>query len=179
MPSSIRLFLIFFKIGLFTLGGGYAMLPLIERELVDKRAYFSRREFLDIVAVAQTAPGILAVNMAIFTGYKLGKLRGALCATLGAVLPSFSIILAVALSFRSYQTNPWVVRIFKAVRPAVVALIAAPVFRLAAAAKINRKTGWIVGLVAGGVWLGKISPVYVIIAAGLGGWIYQLLRKRT
>ena len=170
MVLRLSLFFIFAKIGTFTLGGGYAMLPLMERELVDKRAWINRKEFLDLVAVSQAAPGIFAVNMAIFTGYKLAKTRGALWATLGAVLPSFVIILLVALFFHTYQDNPWVVRIFKGVRPAVVALIAVPVLRLAKSANITRKTVWIPALVALAVWALHVSPVYVIILAGLGGF---------
>lgn len=169
------LFFIFAKIGLFTLGGGYAMLPLMERELVDKRSWLARTDFLDLVAISQAAPGILAVNMAICTGYKLAKTRGAFWAALGAVLPSFIIILLIALFFQAYQNNPWVVRIFKGVRPAVVALIAVPVLRLAKSANITLKTVWIPVLVVLAVWGLHVSPVYVIILAGLGGlcWAAQ------
>ena len=93
------LFWIFAKIGAFTLGGGYAMLPLIEREIVDNKKWIDRPEFLDLVAIAQSAPGILAVNMAIFVGYKIKGTLGSVVATLGAVLPSFIIILLIALCF--------------------------------------------------------------------------------
>jgi len=165
----VRVFFVFSKIGLFTLGGGYAMLPLMEREIVDARAWLTRQEFLDLVAVAQAAPGIFAVNMAIFTGYKLAQTRGAISAALGAVLPSFFIILAVALFFHAYQNNPYVVRIFKGVRPAVVALIAVPVLRLAKTANITRKTLWLPVVVALAVWGLHVSPVYIILLAGLGG----------
>lgn len=168
----VLLFFIFAKIGLFTLGGGYAMLPLMERELVDKRAWLTRNEFLDLVAVAQAAPGIMAVNVAIFVGYKLQRLRGAAVATLGAVCPSVVIILLLAVYFQNYGQNPWVERVFKGVRPAVVALIAVPVFRLARAAHINRKTVWISVATALLVWKVGVSPVYIVLLAGLGGWLY-------
>ena len=174
MTTCVRLFFVFAKIGLFTLGGGYAMLPLMEREIVDAHKWLTRQEFLDLVAVAQAAPGIFAVNMAIFTGYRLAKTAGAVWAALGAVLPSFFIILAVALFFRAYQNNPWVVRIFKGVRPAVVALIAVPVLRLAKAANITRKTIWLPVAVALAVWGLHISPVYVIILAGIGGLCWSM-----
>ena len=177
MLLSFSLFFIFAKIGTFTLGGGYAMLPLMERELVDKRAWVSRADFLDLVAVAQAAPGILAVNMAIFTGYKLARTRGAVWAALGAVLPSFLIILWIALFFHAYQNNSWVVRIFKGVRPAVVALIAVPVLRLAKTAKITYKTVWLAVAAALLVWALHVSPVYVIIFAGLGGWCYSARKE--
>lgn len=171
MQGCFSLFFVFSKIGLFTLGGGYAMLPLMEREMVDKRAWISRAEFLDLTAVAQAAPGIFAVNMAIFTGYKLRGFWGSVCAALGAVVPSFIIILLIAVFFQNYQNNPVVVRIFKGVRPAVVALIAVPVLRLAKAANISYKTVWIPVVCALMVWAGKVSPVYVILLAGLGGWL--------
>jgi len=177
MQKTFCLFFIFAKIGLFTLGGGYAMLSLMERELVDKRHWLERAEFLDLVAVAQAAPGILAVNMAIFVGYKLSRVRGAMAAALGAVLPSFVVILLLALFFKNYQDNQWVQRAFSGVRPAVAALIAVPVFRLGHAAKINYKNCWIPVLVALLVWRWHVSPVYMIVAAGVGGWCYARLHK--
>lgn len=171
MKFYIDLFLIFFKIGAFTLGGGYAMLPLIEAEIVTKHKWISPKEFLDLTAMAQAAPGILAVNMAIFVGYKLRSFLGAVFATLGAVLPSFVIILLIALFFHNFRENPIVERIFKGIRPAVVALIAVPVFRLSRSAGITWKTFWIVPLCALAVWWAKISPVYVVLAAGIGGYV--------
>lgn len=172
MKTCCFLFFTFAKIGLFTLGGGYAMLPLIERELVDKHALFGRQEFLDMVAVSQAAPGVMAVNLSIMTGYKSAGFWGCLCAALGAALPSFIIILLVAVFFRGFQDNPIVRRVFMGVRPAVVALIAVPVFNLSKSAGITYKTVWIPVLSALLVWLVKVSPVYVILAAGLGGFLY-------
>ena len=102
MKAFLVLFWIFAKIGTFTLGGGYAMLPLIEKELVDKQAWLDRKEFLDCVAVAQAAPGILAINVAILAGYKIKNFWGSVIASLGAALPSFVIILLIALFFNEY-----------------------------------------------------------------------------
>ena len=183
MPADMKdfftLFWIFAKIGTFTLGGGYAMLPLIERELVDKKAWLDRGEFLDCVAVAQAAPGILAINVAILSGYKMKGFWGSVTASLGAALPSFVVILLIALFFREYEHNPVVQRVFMGIRPAVVALIAVPVFNLSKTAGINLKTVWIPIVCAGLVWLLKVSPVYVILAAGLGGWLYTRRQRRT
>ena len=179
MKNYLILFWIFAKIGTFTLGGGYAMLPLIEREIVDKKSWLDRTEFLDCVAVAQAAPGILAINVAILAGYKIMGVRGSLIGSLGAALPSFVIILLIALFFRGYQENPAVQRIFMGIRPAVVALIAVPVFHLSKTAGINGKTLWIPAVCAGLVWLLKVSPVYIILAAGLGGWVYARRKRRT
>jgi len=172
MRMCISLFYIFSKIGLFTLGGGYAMLPLIETEITERKKWISKQDFLDLTALAQAAPGILAVNMAVFTGYKLRGVRGAVCAAVGAVLPSFVIILLIALFLRDFRNNETVIRIFKGIRPAVVALIAVPVLRLARQAGISWKNVWVPAVCAAAVWLGHLSPVYVIVAAALGGWVF-------
>ncbi len=172
MKQCAQLFVIFSKIGLFTLGGGYAMLPLMEAELTVKRNWLSQKDFLDLTALAQAAPGILAVNMAIFVGYKLRSLRGAICAALGAVIPSFLIILLIAIFFQNFRDNQIIERIFKGIRPAVVALIAVPVFRLAKSAGITWKTVWFPILCALLVWLMHVSPVYIVLMAGLGGYLF-------
>lgn len=172
MKTYLILFWIFAKIGTFTLGGGYAMLPLIERELVDKGRYLDEQEFLDATAVAQAAPGILAINIAILSGYKMKGFWGSVCCALGAALPSFIIILLIALFFHNFKENPIVQRVFLGIRPAVVALIAVPVFRLAKTAGITYKTAWLPVVSALLVWLLGVSPVYVVLAAGLGGFLY-------
>lgn len=173
------LFYTFAKIGLFTLGGGYAMLPLMEQEIVEKRAWLSRTEFLDTVALAQSAPGILAINMAILVGYQRANVRGSVFAALGAALPSFIIILLIAVFFHNYQQNPVINRIFKGVRPAVVALIAVPVFRLARAADIGWKNVWLPIAVVGLVWWLHVSPVYVVLTAIAGGFWWAVKRERV
>jgi len=167
----------FFKIGLFTIGGGYAMLPLIEAEVVEKQKWLEKEEFLDLVAIAQSAPGVFAVNISIFIGYKLRGIKGSLVTTLGAVLPSFLIILSIALFFHHFQDNIYVQHAFKAIRPAVVALIAVPVFKLAKSAKINRYTIIIPIISALLIWLLGVSPVYIILAAGIGGFIYGKIKN--
>ncbi len=165
-------FSIFFKIGLFTIGGGYAMIPLIEREVVDKKGWIGKEEFVDLMAVAQSSPGVFAVNMAIFIGYKLRGLRGSLTTALGTVLPSFLIILAIALFFQQFKDNHLVESIFKGIRPAVVALIAAPTFSVAKSSKINRRTVWIPIVSALLIWALGVSPIYIIIIAGVGGYLW-------
>ena len=104
------------KIGAFTIGGGYAMIPLIKNEL-DKRKWIGEDELPDIIALAQSAPGILAVNVSIFAGYKIKGLKGSITATLGSILPSFLIILAIAMAFTNFKDNPTVISIFKRIRP--------------------------------------------------------------
>lgn len=162
----------FFKIGMFTLGGGYAMIPIIEAEVVDKHRWVSKEEFLDLIAIAQSCPGVFAINIATFIGYKLRKTRGAIATTIGTALPSFLIILAIAMFFSQFKDNPYVAAIFRGIRPAVVALIAVPTFRLGQRAKLNWYTIWIPVVCALLIWALGVSPIYIIIAAGLAGYIY-------
>lgn len=143
------------------------MLPLMEKELVGP--YLSKEDFLDITAVAQSAPGIMAINVAILTGQRLHGIWGAFWAACGAALPSFVIILGIALFFQKFAENPLVLRIFKGVRPAVVALILVPVFTLSKSAGVTFKTVWVCVLTAVAVWILKISPVYVVLLGVLCG----------
>ena len=195
MNFYIKSFLIFTRIGMFTIGGGYAMVPLIEDELVDKRKWITKEDFLDLMALAQTVPGIFAVNIAIFIGYKLRrfwganiaifigyKLRrfwGAFWMALGTILPSFLVILAIALFFQQFKHYSAVESVFKGIRPAVVALIAAPTFKMAKSARINRYNAWIPIVSALLIWLLGFSPIYVIILSGLGGYIYGIFQNRA
>ena len=162
----------FFKIGIFTLGGGYAMIPLIEEEVVNRHRWVSKDEMLDLIAVAQSCPGVFAINTAIFIGYKLNKVRGALATTLGTALPSFIIILAIAMFFHQFEDNHVVAAMFQGIRPAVVALIAVPTFNIGKRAKLNKFTIWIPIVSALLIWLMGVSPIWIIIAAGIGGYIY-------
>lgn len=166
------IFLSFFKIGLFTFGGGYAMLPLIERELIDKRRWIEQKEFLDLLTLAQSVPGPIAVNTSVFVGYKVRGLGGAAAALLGAVLPSFVIILAIALFFADVRQNPVVDAAFKGMRPAVVALIIGPVISLA------RGMHWamfiVIAAAALAIWGLNWSPIWVLVGAALLGIAWEL-----
>ena len=170
--SLFKLFTTFFRIGLFTFGGGYAMVPLIERDVVEKNGWVGKDNFVDLLAVAQSAPGVFAVNMAVFIGYRLRGKRGALAASLGCVLPSVAIILIIALFFRSFRHIEVVNNIFMGIRPVVVALIAVPVFNVARSAKLSWMTAWIPVLSALLIVQFGVSPIYVIIVAGVAGFIY-------
>ena len=154
----------FAKIGAFTIGGGYAMIPIIRDELV-KRGWLTDEELPDIIALAQSAPGVLAVNMSIFAGYKMRGTKGSIAATLGSILPSFLTILLIAMLFAGYKDNPVVVRIFKGIRPVVVSLIIVPMINMA---RKGNKTWW--------AWL--ISAVTLVAVAFLGFspiWILLVL----
>ena len=159
-----NLFWTYLKIGTFTLGGGYAMLPLIQREVVDRQGWIDEKEFLNMIALAQAAPGLIAVNSAIFIGWRVGGWRGVCGAVLGAVLPSFFIILAVAMVFADWKELPAVEAAFKGIRPAVVALIAAPLYKLSKSAKIGWSTLLIPVAAAMLIWLLHVNPVWVIFA---------------
>jgi chromate transporter len=169
----------FFKIGMFTLGGGYAMIPIIEAEVVEKHKWVSKEEFLDLIAIAQSCPGVFAINISTFIGYKLRKVRGAVSCTLGTALPSFLIILAIAIFFHQFQDNPVVAAMFRGIRPAVVALIAVPTFNLAKSARLSWTNCWIPIAGALLIWLLGVSPIYIILAAGIGGYVYGTLIKPT
>ena len=165
----------FFKIGIFTLGGGYAMIPLIEEEVVNRKQWVSKDEMIDLIAIAQSCPGVFAINIATFIGYKLNKTRGAIATTIGTALPSFLIILAIAMFFSQFKDNPYVAAMFKGIRPAVVALIAVPTFNLGKRAQLNMWTIWIPVVSALLIWLLGVSPIWIIIAAGIGGYVYGKL----
>lgn len=175
----LKLFLTFCKIGAFTIGGGYAMIPLIESEIVSRRKWIGREDFLDLLAVSQSVPGVFAVNFAIFIGYKLKGTRGSIATALGTVLPSFCIILLVAVFFTNFKENPVVERIFKGIRPATVALIATPVFSLAKSAQLTKYTVWIPVVAALLIWLLGFSPIWVIIAAGTGGYLWGRYERKN
>ena len=146
------------------------MLPLIQREVVDRKGWIDEEEFLNMIALAQAAPGLIAVNSAIFIGWRIGGWRGVCGAVLGAVLPSFVIILAIAMVFSEWKELPAVEAVFKGIRPAVVALIAAPLYKMAKTAignksQIKAALPLLVSLAAALlIWLGGVNPVWVILA---------------
>ena len=176
----IMLFQLFYsslKIGLFTFGGGYAMIPLIEREVITNKKWIAESEFLELLTVAQSAPGPISLNTSVFVGYKMRGYAGALAAISGVVLPSFVIILLVAIFFSDIRHNPVVDAAFRAMRPAVVALIVAPVVGLARGMR-----PWLVAVSAAtalAVWWLGISPVYLLIAGAAAGllWSAYTVRK--
>ena len=140
------------------------MLPLVQREVVDNRHWIDEEEYLTMIALAQAAPGLIAVNSAIFIGWRIGGWKGVCGAVLGAVLPSFCIILAIAMVFSEWKQLPAVEAAFRGIRPAVVALIAAPLVKMAKSAKISWLTAIIPIVAALLIWLGHLNPVWVILA---------------
>lgn len=178
-----KLFLTFFKIGAFTFGGGWAMISIIEKEIVDKHHWIEREEFLDQLAVAQSLPGILAVNISVAVGDHLKGSRGSIAAAAGTIMPSFMIILAIAIFLTPdlIKNNPVVSAVFKGIRPAVVALIIAPVISSAKAAKINWHNCFIpvgVALLIVSGWPIISNPILYVILGGLGGYTVYAFKKR-
>ena len=178
MKTVFQLFSTFFKIGAFTLGGGYAMLSMVEKAVVDKKKWIPADEFWDMIAIVQSLPGVFAVNTALYVGHKIDGRKGAVAAMLGAIIPSIVIILLLATVFREYRDLPVVERIFKGIRPCVVALILAPSLRMIKSAKITWKTAIIPVATVLLIWLCKISPAIVILAAIAGSLVYALVMEK-
>ena len=176
MPRLVDIFWSFLKIGAFTFGGGYAMIPIIQHEVINKRRWLAERDFSDLLTLAQAAPGPISLNTAVFVGYKERGYWGALAAIMGVVLPSFFIILLIAIFFSSFRDNVWVDAAFRGMRPAVVALIVAPIVGLA------RGMHWtLIGVAAAtalAVWYVGFSPVWLLIAGAVGGALYVAINGR-
>ena len=171
MGYLLDIFWSFLKIGAFTFGGGYAMIPLIQHEVINRRGWLSEQEFIELLTIAQTAPGPISLNTAVFVGYKFRRYAGALAAVTGVVLPSFVIILLIAMFFAGIRDNIWVDAAFKGMRPAVVALIVAPIVGLT---KGMHWRGISIALAtAVVVWHFGFSPIWLLIAGAIGGvmWI--------
>ena len=157
-----QIFAVFAKIGAFTIGGGYAMIPIIQNEM-SRRGWISEEELPDIVALSQSAPGVMAVNISIFAGYRMRGVKGSIAATLGSITPSFLFILAIAMLFTTFKDNPWVERAFKGIRPVVISLIAVPMVNMA---KKCCKTWWAWLLAVAALVLVaflNVSPIYILL----------------
>lgn len=178
MNQYLQLFSSFAKIGSFTIGGGYAMIPLIKAEVVDKKKWVTDNEFIDFLAISQSAPGILAINISIFIGEKLKGTKGSIIAALGTALPSFIMILLIAMFFQTFRENRIVNSIFAGIRPTVVALIAVPLISLSKGANLNRYTSLIPVISVLLIVFLEISPIWVIIAGALLGLFHYFLTKR-
>ena len=162
MVSLWQIFLVFGKIGAFTIGGGIPMIAAIKSELVE-RGWLKDEDFIDIITLAQTAPGLFAVNISILTGHKLRGTKGSVIATIASCLPPFLIILLVAMFFTEFKDNQYVIKAFKGIRPVVVAMIGVPMLDMLKTTKM-RWWSWII--VAASLTLVcflKVSPIYILI----------------
>ncbi len=173
------MFGVFAKIGAFTLGGGYAMVPIMEKEVVDRHGWLTRDEFMDILIVAQSTPGLFAINIASHIGNKTHGLWGGIVGTLGVAMPSIVALLLIAMFFQAFKENIYVEKIFMGIRPAVVALIAAPCFSMARTANINRHNIWIPVVACLLISLFDVSPIWIIVVAGLAGFIMGRIKAHN
>ena len=172
-----QIFAVFAKIGAFTIGGGYAMIPIIQAEM-SKRGWIADEDLPDIVALSQSAPGVLAVNISIFAGHRLRGVKGSIAATLGSILPSFCIILAIAIFFTAFKDNPWVEKAFKGIRPVVISLIAVPMVNMA---RKSCKTWWAWLLAVAALVLVaflNVSPIYIILCVLVLGFSFTYFRMK-
>lgn len=176
MSRYFELFYSFFKIGLFTFGGGYAMIPIIQREMIDRRHWIEEKEFFDLLTLAQSAPGPIALNTAVFVGYKLYGYWGAIVSLLGVVIPSFSVILFVAIFFSQIRENAIVDAAFKGMRPVVVALMLAPILGF-----VRGMRWWVVAVACGvaiAIWHFGFSPIYLLVAGAVAGLLWAATRGK-
>ena len=183
-----KLFLLLFtmmKIGLFTFGGGYAMISLLENEFVSKRKWIGGEEFLDMVAIAESTPGPIAINAATYIGYRVGRVPGAVFGTVGVITPSFCIIYLISLFFRRFLAVSWVASAFRGIQVAVVFLIFSAALRLF---KKLSKTPFAVtvfiavtlaaiALSLFGIGFSSVWFILIGAALGLGGYLFALLHR--
>ncbi|MBL4935848.1 chromate transporter [Clostridium sp. YIM B02515] len=179
MKKLWEIFIVFFKIGTFTIGGGYAMIPLIEKEVVDKRGWIDRKDFIELLALGQSAPGPIAVDTAVFVGYKLAGIWGSILAVLGSVLTAFIVMVVYAATYMGFKDNAIIQRVFLGIRPAIVALIAVPVLRIGKSSNITKKTIYIPILTVFLIVVLNMNPIYIIIISALGGLIYGIYKERA
>lgn len=149
------------------------MVPLLEKEIVEKGQWLSNEEFMDILAVAQASPGIFAINMASHIGNKLHGVKGGIICSIGAALPSMLIILLIAMFFQAFKGNIYIEKIFRGIRPAVVALIASPCINMARTAKLNRTTIWVPIATCLLIAAFGVSPIWIILIAATAGFLYS------
>ncbi|HEY8392464.1 MAG TPA: chromate transporter [Capillibacterium sp.] len=169
MTIFAQLFLTFFKIGAFTFGGGYAMLPLIQAEVIDTHKWLTLNEFLEVIAIAEMTPGPVAINTATFVGYRTAGFFGSVAATLGVVLPSFLIILLIARLFRGLDKSTWMKGVFTGIKPAVIGLIGLALWRLGSVTLTDYKSVLLFLGALGLLIKRRLHPIPVLILAGLCG----------
>ena len=178
MKELIQLFLTFAKIGAVTFGGGYAMLPILQREVVEGKKWVEDKEIMDYYAIGQCTPGIIAVNVATFTGKKVKGIPGAIAATAGIVFPSVVIITIIAALITNFADLKWVQNAFAGIRVCVSIFIINAVLKLWKAAVID----WITGIIFAIVFIGSvffnITPVLYVVLAGVAGIICTVLGVR-
>ncbi|GAA0176728.1 chromate transporter [Clostridium sediminicola] len=178
MKTLWELFWAFFRIGLFTFGGGYAMLPLIQKEVVEVKGWAKDEEVLDFYAIGQSTPGIIAINTATFVGYKVKKLKGAMAATIGMVIPSLIIIMVIATFFTRFQEYEVVQNAFMGIRAAVCAILVNSIYKMGKKAIVD-KIGILIAVVAF-IFISfiNISPIFIVIGTAICGILLRYRREK-
>lgn len=174
-----EIFTTFFKIGAFTFGGGFAMIPIIQKEVVENRNWIKEEDFIDTISISQSSPGPIAVNSSIFVGYRIKGFQGAIVATLGTVLPSFITILLISKFFFQFKDVEVVEKVFMGIRPAVVALIFSTVFGLVYKSRFTYVGLGVALLVTLIIVFSNINPVFIVIAGGLISIIINKLKNNN
>ncbi|MGI6777932.1 MAG: chromate transporter [Acetivibrionales bacterium] len=175
----LKMFFVFFKIGAFTIGGGYAMLPLIEKEVVENQKWIEEKEIIDVFAIVQSVPGVIAINSSIYLGYRIAGLAGALAAALGVILPSFVVILIIAFMLFSFNENIYIQKAFGGIRAGVTAMIGLTAVKLGKSV-IKDKAGVILAAASFiAIVVFDIHAIFTILAGGLAGYLIYGLRKKS
>ncbi len=172
------MFFTFLKIGAFTFGGGFAMIPIIQKEVVENRSWMKDEDFLDTISIAQSSPGAIAVNTSILVGYKIEGFKGALICTFATVLPSFSIILLVAVFFSQFSNSHIFEKIFSGIRPVIVALIFSAVYKLMTKAHLRYVDFTIAIIATLTMVIFQITPIYIIIFGVLARVVYNRIKNK-
>lgn len=178
MKELFKYFITFFRIGLFTIGGGYAMIPILEAEVVDNNKWLTREEFLDTIALSQSAPGAIAINASIFIGNKIKKIPGAIVCALGVAMPSFIIILVIVKFVYGFRDNVIVAKVFAGLTPAVVGLIGASLYSLVKSSGVKGKVFIIPILAFIAIGIFNINPIYVLLTAAIGSIVLHKYSKK-
>jgi chromate transporter len=173
-----QIFITFFKIGPVTFGGGYAMIPLIEREVVEKRKWVQSKDITDIFAVAESVPGAIAINSATFIGYRLAGVPGAIAAMAGVMVPTFCIVVLLSLFFLQVQDNPKVEAAFVSIRATIVALITYAAIKIGKTAVVDKTTIALIGITVAIMYFVHIHPIVLIVAGGMIGISIIYLKKK-
>ncbi|MBU5316025.1 chromate transporter [Clostridium bornimense] len=170
----IKLFLSFLKIGTFSFGGGYAMLPFIQKEVVEKNQWITMTDFTDIIGISQMTPGPVAINSATFVGYRVAGVLGSIVATIGIIFTSFILVLITSKAIKKFKDNPRIKGMFMGMRPALIALILTAFLSLAKEAYVDLKSIFITLIAAGFLFTKKLHPILVIILSAILGIILYL-----
>lgn len=169
------LFRTFLKIGAFTFGGGYAMIPLVQNEIVDKKGYITDEEFIKLIAIAEATPGVIAVNTATFVGYRTAGIWGGLLSTLGVILPSFVIITIISMFYDSFRNIIWVDWAFSGIRAGIMVLIAGALVRIIKKSELSFFWTILIIVAFCVASFTEINVIWIILCGAAAGIVRQMI----